>query len=197
MQQKTAMTRLALTGLAALMASSAGCAFGNRHCDLKYENPVTPQSPSQNYSLSFDKFDDRNEHDSKCRAIIGCVRNGYGFRTAEVKANNQLGDWFKDALSKELSQAGYNFSPNSPKTLEGTVIHLYTDVFFTYNTKINLRVKLKDKENILYDGTFEAESNPLALFASESEYANSSEQALQNAMREIVPKLTNELKKAK
>lgn len=190
---------LAVASLGALVAgvgSSAGCAFGNRNVNLVYEDVVSAND-SYKGKVSLDDFDDDIEKDKHGRAVIGCVRNGYGMRTAKVLADNSPGEWLRDALAKELRNSGYQIADDSRVEIDGKLVNLFTDMFLAYDSKVSFRVTITDDRKEVYDNVFHGSGKATAWFATSDEYKNISNEALRDAMRKAIPEIKVQLERLK
>lgn len=190
----------------ALMLSAAmavtlcgGCAFSTRNATLVY--PPAPstsgvavahaaEEPTTNsISIVVLPFDDRRDDTTN----VGTVRNGFGMKTAPVRADNSVSVWIQDALAFELRQAGYSVSssasaPDSSLALGGEILKVYTDAYFAYSAEVSLSVRLtREGREIFghsYVGTGSAGTNVTATAKS---YAQSLALALADALRQVVP----------
>ena len=183
------------SGLSFLASINSGCAFGDRHADLKYESQRKVQA-SKNYSCSFEDFSSKLPL-KKGKEIIGCVRNGYGWHTADVLAKNSVGEWAKNALITELKNDGYKIVNRDDTTIEGTVSSLFSDLMITYHTNMTLMLEIKKNGKSVYVDTFSAKENPLAWFATASEYGKACEKCLKQVLNQAVPRVEAEIEKLK
>jgi hypothetical protein len=192
------MARRVLPAAIALSAS-AGCALSTRNAILIY--PPTPSSSgvavaqaaeaptTNNISIVVLPFDDRRDDTTN----VGTVRNGFGMKTAPVRAENSVPMWIQDALVLDLRQAGFSVStsasaPDSSLALGGEILKVYADAYFAYSAEVSLFVRLtREGREILghsYVGTGSAGTNVTATAKS---YAQSLALALADALRQVVP----------
>lgn len=186
---------LAVAGLVAAASANSGCAFFDRNITLEYKESVCGSQEGYTPGLGFvlGDFDSRVELDKKGRAKVGCVRNGYGWKTAKVLAKNNPGEWLRGAITQELENIGYKQVEQDAPRIEGTLSHLYVDLFMNLNTQVSLILRVEDEGKTVYVDAFNGSASPLAWFASGEEYKKAANQGLQNALRTAIPRLAHKL----
>ncbi len=184
-------------GLAASVTFNSGCAFGNRHVDLTYSSYAADSAKEtvQHGEFSLGKFENQLETDKKGRQIIGCVRNGYGWKTAKVLAKNDAAEWLRGAIGKELESNGYREVEGGTPVIEGKLNRLYTDIHTNYNAEITFSINIENDNRTVFTDSFYGNATPHAWFATAKEYGKASEEALQSALRKAIPKISLEIDK--
>lgn len=182
-------------GLTASVTLNSGCAFGNREVDLKYDACVTSVDGERG-KFSLGNFQSELETDKKGRQIIGCVRNGYGWKTAKVLAKGKSEKWLRDAIEKELECNGYIRVETDAPIIEGTLNRFYTDLYINYDSDVSFSLRINDNSGTIFADSFYGNASPLAWFVTPSEYEKASREALQSALRKAIPKISLEIDKA-
>lgn len=179
---------LVTLSLASAIAFS-GCAFGNRNLKLVYDKEAvtTPYELSKKVEASIGHFE--NLHGNE----IGCVRNAYGWKTAKVLAKRDPGEWIKEALELELKRAGCTINPESRIKIDGQVNKLYTDVYMKYDSQVNFLIRIHQDGRIIYREAFTGNATSGAFWADAKEYGKASNNALEDALRNAVPKIITKL----
>ena len=183
----------------------AGCAFGTREVLLKYPPqsepgavPTAHAAPAptpKKTEIVLAGFNDMRQD----KRLIGTVRNGFGMRTADVVATNNVPTWVTDAIKAELNNAGYKVILNAteaqlPTFLSGDIINIFCDAYFTYEGQVSLNVKVikngKDVVNKLFVGKGSAGMN---WGATSDAYGQSLSLALSDALKQVVAELNTSL----
>lgn len=181
-----------------------GCAFGIREVPLTYPPAVdktgssaatTPhQVPKNGVEVIIGTVKDNRTVTHR----IGNVRNAFGMDTADVVATNNVRNWVVKALEWELDNAGYSVvkaasiddKAEPPVMVSGAVNTIYCDVYFTYEGRaaVVLKVMRNGEEivNNLYTGEGSAGTN---WAASEEGYNISLGKALQDALKKFINEL--------
>ncbi len=194
--KKSRKRALYFSSLFTVASLNLGCAFGTRSVNVAYEDCVSsPSATTIERAVSVGEFNHTLELDKKERPIIGCVRNGYGMRTAKVVASNNPSEWVKEAFAKELRTMGYQVSNESDIRLNGTVVNLYTDMYLNYDSKLSLRVRVNQGERVHYDKIYEGNAKKIAWFVTPKEYGDVSNKALQDVMKKALPEIARTLDK--
>jgi len=136
--------------------------------------------------------------DDKGRAIVGCVRNGYGWKTAKVLSTNSPAEWLRDAFSLELRKRGYEVyseEQGDKKTskLEGEITYLYADILMNYHANVSFVMSIKKNEKVIYTDAFNGNAEPLAWFGTPAEYENALNESLERALSVAIPRLVSKL----
>ncbi len=132
---------IAMLSLVGLLALNTGCAFGNRSIALTYE-PITSSRSSSAETVAVSDFDDVRDD----KEIVGEIRNGMGFKTADVLAKDQsAGAWLASALAEELTVAGFvvNKVQDSASSREAILISgSVSEVNFTMSISLKGTVRV-------------------------------------------------------
>ena len=136
----------------------AGCALGDRRVMLSYP----PESSEKGLEMLGVKktvapalipillvpFEDEREEGE----LIGEVLNGYGMRTADVVARNDVGHWVTDAIKSELEKAGYKVTvaqdprkDSDQPLLSGKVGRIFCSAYTTYRGEVGFETRLELK----------------------------------------------------
>jgi len=192
MKFRKQLMALSLLGLSYI----GGCAFGDRHIhELVYDGVAISEkitNPNEKLEIWVGNFKNR----SKTGNIIGCVRNGYGMKTAKVivdnKVKNPIGKWIRKAFIDELKRAGCEIEDYKYR-LEGEVNEFYTDMMFIYDTRLALSVRIYKDGRIVYRDAFHDSSTMHGFWASCGEYKRASNKSLENILRVAVPRIITKL----
>jgi len=195
--------------LCVLFSSLCSCAFGNRHVTLDYPpdkssesaGPKTAEAapmPINGKSISLFQFVDQRSN----KNVIGEVRNGWGMRTADVVAENDIANWLTNAVKTELEKAGYKvtlenqINPNvSNIALSGEIIHIYCMAMMTYEGEVSFFAQLqKDGKELLRKRYTGKGSAGLNWTAASSSYGSSLTLALSYAIKDLVADVNNTMK---
>jgi hypothetical protein len=182
---------------AVVCATSLGCAFGDRKIRLDYK-PAGTLKTTAPCCVNIVTFED-----GRGSPEVGCVRNGYGMKTAKVLAmdpdGNQekgqdIGAWVSKALAEELRQAGFEVrEADAPPTGEkvvitGKVLDVYADLHMTIGTRIKVLVSItREGSPVVNNQVFSGDKSPLAWVASGGEYRSALEEALHDLMKTLIP----------
>lgn len=192
-------------GLAALGLTLSGCAFGTREALLQYppegeisavpEAQAAPDIIPKKIEILLVAFND--ERDNK--RLVGTVRNGFGMRTADVIAKNNVQTWVFEAAKKELHDAGYvvitkRDASQSQATLSGDITRVFCDAYLTYEGEVSLHVKLMEKGKDILDRTYAGKGSAgINLAMTSNAYAQSLELALSDALKRMVSDMNTSL----
>ena len=142
--------------LAGVVMSAGGCAFGDRTVMLSYppgedsQGSVIPKAAAASAPVDqlivIAPFQDKREEGK----LIGEVVNGYGVRTADVNAGNDVAQWVTEAVHSEMEKAGYKAKvlsqPDKPKEsllIQGEVVRVFCTAYMTYEGQVSLAVRLE------------------------------------------------------
>jgi hypothetical protein len=181
-----------LAGLAAICLVS-GCAFGTRNVDLRYDS--YPIEAAAKGKVALGEVREGVQKNKQGKPKIGIVRNGYGWETAEVLANNSPAEWLREALGKELKNLGYEVVKDNSIVINGELTYLFTDISMAYQTNVSFKIAIERKGKRVYVDAFNGASRNEAWFATAQEYGKASTDALKNAMMSAMPKIKAELEK--
>lgn len=115
-----------------------GCAITRDYVDIEYTPCFVPQkiAGAENVEIAV------NVNDIRGKENIGCKINGYGMEMANIMANNDLAELFKNAITFELFQRGFVIS------CDGSNLNIELCKFFN-NFKLGLFSGSADSETVL------------------------------------------------
>ena len=171
------MKKTLVVGLFGLMvAHIGGCAFGTRHPILTY-TPITKSDAPKNISILVEDF--RDERIDK--NVIGHVRNGYGFKTADVVTETNIAQWVTDALKAELGNNGYIVVKDRVDlSTQGEILSVYCDSLALYEGKIDLEVSFKKNDQVIFERKYRGSASNMNWAATSNGYGTT----LQNTLQE-------------
>jgi hypothetical protein len=181
-----------------------GCAFGTRQVPLTYPPAVdktgspaaqTPhQVPKNGVEVIIESFEDNRTVTHR----IGNVRNALGMDTADVVATNNVRNWAVKALEWELDNAGYSVVKSAsidnkagpPVMVSGAVNTIYCDVYFTYEGRAAVVLKVMRNGEVIVNSLYTGEGSAGTNWAaSEEGYNVSLGRALQDALKKFINEL--------
>jgi hypothetical protein len=173
-----------------------GCAFGDRKIALRYQ-PLAPIGGGTGQKVAVVKFVDRRD-----KPEVGEVRNGYGMKTATVFAQKQdLGAWVANALSDELSQAGFTVQkfqdaapPDISVAITGFVPEAYTKMHMQNRCTVRVNITVQKAGVVVLNKEYKGYATSLAWTASTGEFENVMQKALQELMKQAVPEIVSAIK---
>ncbi len=174
----------------------SGCALGDRKIALRYQ-PAAAATGGTGQKVAVVKFVDRRD-----KQEIGEVRNGYGMKTAKVYAEGQdVGAWVANALSDELTQAGFavqKFNDAAPPevsiAITGFVPEAYIRMFLQERCTIRANITVQKAGVVLLNKEYQGECKKVAWTASTGEYEAAMQGALQDLMKKSVPEIVAAIK---
>ncbi|MBL7016114.1 MAG: hypothetical protein ISR84_01005 [Kiritimatiellales bacterium] len=198
---KKRIGHIALTLIAGfIILQSTGCAFGTRKVCLEYTPssfpPMVPNSPT----VLIHAPEDARHEDS-----LGCVRNGWGMKTARVEAKPgqpTVSTWITQALSYDLGRAGCSVIRTEPKdgtqpdfTIDGSLQRVYVDCYMSMEGEISMELCLKNKDRVALDRHYRAEGKKVNWWASSGEFQKTLDLTLQDLMERMLPEITTAMLK--
>lgn len=188
----------------------SACAFGTRNVTLVYPPEKASQesgpksaeastsSPSIGKSIILLQFTDQRVD----KRVIGEVRNGWGMRTADVVAENDVSEWITQALRMEMEKAGHkvtisknNIISSIEPNVGGEIITVYCIALFSYEGEVSFFANIqKDGKELLKKRYSGKGSAGLNWAATASGYGESLSMALSVAAKSLVDDI-NELVK--
>lgn len=187
----------------------SACAFGDRRANLSYppaesDDEVAVVSTAQAREATrasrgmiiLAAFSDRRPD----KKIVGHVRNGFGIKTAEVLAQNDVREWVEKAIAWELENAGYEVTREAPEgasesaaVLSGDVVRVYCDAYFSYDGEVILQAVLTKNGEILSDRSYSGQGSVGLNWAATAEsYAQSLALALQQALIQLLSEINSQ-----
>jgi hypothetical protein len=80
------------------------CSFGDRWVHLRLDPPLGEPALPRGISIVLEQPEDGRPEPHR---IVGDVRSGVGVKTAEILSNDDVRDWVKDTMARELRHAGF------------------------------------------------------------------------------------------
>lgn len=146
-----------------------GCAFVSR--DVLLRNTMV-SSDSSSLPVSEKVIVFSGLKDSRTEPVIGHVQNGYGAKTASVRAINDVQEWVNTEIAIRLRQNGFavvdsaSESERQPLTLNGEILKVYTTAYFTYNGEVAVMATFQKNGNLVlqkkYTGASQVGTNWVA-----------------------------------
>jgi uncharacterized lipoprotein YajG len=171
-----------------------GCAFGTRHANL---STVVAHSGASDTKVAKTRRifvpvpkDARTERDS-----IGCVRNGFGMRTAEVRPNQDICEWVQSCLVNSLGSEGFTVSsdkgqrPNYNVIIEVEVIRAFVDSHMRYSGEVNLAADIIVDGNRQERQYYIGSASAMNWRGSGAGFADTLEKAMEECMRDAMQKI--------
>jgi hypothetical protein len=197
------MKKLLLLGML-VSYGPLGCAFGNRHVTLAYPPQqakaggqptalAAPRPPAGKKVVLVVLLDQRST-----KQAVGSVHNGFGMRTADVIAVNNVADWVTSAIKLELEKAGFEvvsgFARNGEPVVTGEVIKVYCEAWTKYEAEVvfDVRVLRGDKEFLKKSYTGKNDST-MNWGASSKSYGQALAVALANAAGNFAAEMRRDL----
>lgn len=174
-----------------------GCAFGTRHVTLM----SIPTNEISNHDVPSNKVvyvlrpkDNRLEQSS-----VGCVRNGFRMRTAEVLADGDVPQWVQSIVGDALKKYGYIVSmlsetSESAQRESDVVVSLTLNKFFCdcpgkLVAEVEIQAELKQKDEILYKTNYSGQEEVFSLTGSSADYSKALHAAMSNCSGTMIPDL--------
>jgi len=176
-------------------AQMTGCAFGTRQVALQYNSSMYPTSIPGSPTVYISNFNDMRSEKS-----LGCVRNGYGMKTAIVEARPgepAVSTWISTALANELKRAGCSVLSTGSKgaseaqfIIGGDLQRIYVDSYMTMQGVISVAVCIKNRDRIALNQLYCAEASKMNWWGSAQEFQTTLDMTLQDLMKKMVPDIT-------
>jgi len=182
-----------------LIALFSGCAFGTRHANLREITVAsrTPDAGSRAVSIYVSPVEDCRAE----RSSIGCVRNGFGMRTAEVVCRTDVCEWARNCIAASLRKAGYDVhteahSPQCEITLNTMMDKAFCESYMKYKAEVSLGIELTTAGKVVKRGNYKGVASSMNWAATASGFAKNVEAAMQKCLRrmmsDIIPALQRE-----
>lgn len=117
--------------------------------------PVIEQQENKHITLKIKEFKDLRTEGEQ----IAKIRNLYGMPIVKVTTKESIPNWVENALKMELSNAGYtiaNSYGSEDYRIEGQVIKMFADGYFSYDACLVLNIALKKEDQVIFQKTYEA-----------------------------------------
>jgi hypothetical protein len=187
-----------LAGLAIVTAASSGCAFVGHDIKLTYEaRDGSADFLERKLPVCVGKFDTSMAPVEPGKWIVGCVRNGYGWKTAKVHTADPPAEWVKKAVSRELAARGYDVvsSPDEQTpTVEGQLANFYLDpTGVAISGQVAFTLRIRQGEEIIHAEPFAGSAFPAAWWGSSREYEKAARECLADGLDKAMPVIAKHL----
>lgn len=182
--------------LVVLTVGLGGCAFGNRHVAMKYAPEVQDdgQRSSTAQEIVILPFEDSRPFEH-----VGNVKNGFGMKTAKVKADGDVKEWVVSAISVELVEDGYTVLDQEEPgvlTMSGNITNVYCTAYGDYRGEIGLFVAVLLDGREIYSRKYDNEvQGGMNWGASSKSFHKILNAVLAETVTEIVWDLNSELRR--
>ena len=172
--------------------SVAGCAFGTRRVDLR---PVVVDSGGDYHHGEIylgQPQDYRVE-----RTSVGCVRNGWGMRTAEVESTNNVASWAQDSVAGSLRACGYTVHtdgdhtemPASAVTIVLGVDKVFCETYWKYRAEVSLVAEVRRGADLTERFSTKGQASATNWASTSGGYQDSLQAAMRDCLDKLMPKL--------
>lgn len=178
-----------------ILLQSTGCAFGTRKVSLGYTPSYFPPSVAGKPTVLVQTPKDVRHEES-----LGCVRNGWGMKTAKVETKPGQptpAAWIAQALSYDLERAGCSVIRRTPKdgtlpdfTVGGSLLRAYVNSYMQMEGEISMDVYVKNKNRVALNRNYRAEGSKMNWWGSSGEFQKTLDLTLQNLMERMLPEIT-------
>ena len=172
----------------------SGCAFMDARIDLPYQQCIQGYAETGTVEIEKPVYS-LPQKDSY--TVVGYIRNGIMIHTADVLTDNNVGDWIVYALRTELEASGYvvrltqQLSPNSKAIgIKINISRVFADVegfcvVAHVEYTLDIQECYKPPRAVAAHGT----GSYMGLAYPSKSYAKSLEIALQNSVKDVIPKI--------
>lgn len=180
--------RLAAALLGAFLCS--GCAFGTRHVALRGVTATsmvgTARIPRGQVSL-----DVRRGNDGRVKRDVGCVRNGFGMRTASVVAAADVCSWAKDSVAGSLTRVGYHVTSgkNARVSILVDTNKAFVDSYGSYKAEVQVAAAVHVDGRPVGRVTGEGRASSFNWAATSEAFSDNLHEAMEKCLSHIVPKI--------
>ncbi len=178
---------IVVTALSAVSQLS-GCA--TRQVALQYSSSMSPPAVSCSPTVRIGDFKDTRSDRS-----LGCVRNGFGMKLADVAAKpggTSVPQWILTALYDELKRAGCSIAPQGSGnearfTIIGEVQRVYVDSYMRMMGEMSVALCVKNGDRTVLSQLYHAEASKMNWWSSSQEFQQTLDMTLQDLMKTMVP----------
>ncbi len=172
-----------------------GCAFGTRHVNLR---PVYVQGFDQIADSSASSLQLPLPADQRAiKTSVGCVRNGFGMKTAKVVANGNVPDWVHATVKENLKKCGFHVldeqaessGDQEPVVVAIDLFRVYCDSYMQYDASVELNAMVKQNGQIITQRTIVGDAQSTNWAASSAGYEKTLHAAMQDCMNQLIPYL--------
>jgi uncharacterized lipoprotein YajG len=181
------------------MAVAQGCAFGTRTVSL---NPVTvPGQSSAGARQTVYVLPAQDLRDDK--SSVGCVRNGFGMRTAEVVANSDVARWIQQSVASSLTASGYEVREGAPPdatnalSVAVSVNKVFCNSYMHYGADVSLSCEVRRGDRAVDKFDVQGTAAAINWAGTASGFQRTLHAALRNCLTQMMPKLDSALRSAK
>jgi hypothetical protein len=182
-----------------------GCALGTRHGHLTYppENGESKGLIASAHASSARPSASRDilltvSGNRTVMHLVGHVKNGFGMDMAAVETEDNIQMWVQDALTQELTHAGYNVTSDatvaakeSAIALDAESLKVYVDSYWTYNGDVELIVTLSRIDRKAFKRHYAGHGSIGINYAATAKgYGESLELALQDTISQLLVDLS-------
>lgn len=187
-----------------LILSFVGCAFGTRNVTLSAlpdkANNATLATGEKGVIVLKQFLDQRTD-----KELIGHVQNGFGQKTAKVKAKNDVSKWVMETIASKLTQNGYKVifpSENSESStnliLSGQILNIYCTAGVSYEGEVTFRAKLENNTKKIFEKTYiGTQGSGLNWAATSGSFGKTVSLSLQDALNHLIVDINSETQKNK
>lgn len=194
-------SRFVLACLLAALAS--GCAFGTRHVYLSNVSiaAIGSGQPAKKGTVFVPLPKDlRVEKQS-----VGCVRNGWGMRTAEVVSNGDVLVWVQECVAQGLSNCGYTVVKEGRKEKSSypasscdfvvslTVDKVFCEGYMKYQAEILVAAEVIADGKVVDRRNYKGAASSMNWAATCSGYQETIEAAMKHCLEQMIPDVDTKL----
>ena len=189
---KRVMKVLVAVAMGACVAVVSGCAFGTRHVDLADISFDSHRAPLEMSVVVPPVEDYRSDQDS-----VGCVRNGWGMKTAKVECVDHVPEWLRKSVVDSLRNAGINVIEHAAETDDPVVqviLHeLYCESMMQYDAEVKVAVEIRVDGESRFKGKYSGTAQSMNWAATSSGFEANLNNAAADCFKEMIPELVREL----
>jgi hypothetical protein len=146
------------------VAAWTGCAFGDRSLELGTEPPDGEPQVFRGISVVLDLPEDLRPEP---HSIVGAVRSGVGVKTADLTTHDDVRDWIREGLAKELQNSGFlvawAMSPGRALRIRTSIIELDAEEGIGFGAKMALEIRVAGDATLLFRRTYETSDRHLVI----------------------------------
>jgi hypothetical protein len=167
------------------------CSFGDRRVHLRLAPSLGEPALPRGISLILEQpKDGRPEPHS----IVGDVRSGLGVKTADIVTDDNVSDWVRETMARELRHAGFLTvaagNPGQALRISTTIRALSGREGIGFGATAALEIRLHADFGTILEKTYEAEDRHLLVTESSGDDAADS---LHNCLKKIVSHVVRDL----
>jgi len=167
------------------------CSFGDRRVHLRLDRPLGEPELPRGISIILEKPEDGRPEP---HSVVGDVRSGVGVKTAELITDENVSDWVRETMARELRQAGFltiaAVNPGRALRMSTTIRVLSCREGIGFSAKAALEIRLHADFGTILEKTYEAEDRHLLVTESSGDDAAD---ALHTCLKKIVSHFVKDL----